>query len=40
MGCVHTHRGMLAIEGWGNASQIQNVVQKIGENNRKVKKIS
>jgi hypothetical protein len=29
---------MLAIEGWGNASQIQNGVQKIGENNRKARK--
>jgi hypothetical protein len=31
---------MLAIEGWGNPSHIQNVVQKIGENNEKAKKTS
>jgi hypothetical protein len=30
---------MLAIKGWGNPSQIQNVMQKIWEDNRKVGKI-
>jgi hypothetical protein len=38
MGCVHTHQGMFAIEGWGSPSWIRNVVQKIGEDNRKVGK--
>jgi len=31
MGCVHTHRGMLIIEGWGSPSWIWSVVQKTGE---------
>ncbi len=31
MGCVHTHRWMLTIEGWGSPSPIQNVVEKIGK---------
>jgi hypothetical protein len=31
---------MPKIEGWGNPSRAQNVVQKIGEDNRKVKKIN
>jgi hypothetical protein len=35
MGCVHTHQGMLAIERWGNQSCVQNVMQKIGEDNWK-----
>ncbi len=39
MGCVHTHWGMPIIEGWGSPSHIQNVVQKIGEDNRKARKI-
>jgi len=30
---------MPAIEGWGNLRHIQNVVQKIRENNQKVGKI-
>ncbi len=38
MGCVHTHQGMPTIEGWGSPSCIQNVVWKIGEDNRKVGK--
>jgi hypothetical protein len=39
MGCVHTHRRMFAIKGWGNQSRVRNVVQKIGEDNWKVGKI-
>jgi hypothetical protein len=39
MGCVHTHQGLFTIEGWGNISRIWNVVQKIGEDNQKAKKI-
>jgi hypothetical protein len=39
MGCVHTHQGMLTIEGWGNPRHIQSDVQKIREDNRKVGKI-
>jgi hypothetical protein len=39
MGCVHAHRGMLAIEGWGSPSHVQNVVQKTREDNQKVGKI-
>jgi hypothetical protein len=39
MGCVHTHRGRLAIERCGNLSHIQNVVEKIEEDNQKVQKI-
>ncbi len=38
MGCVHTHRGMPTIKGWGISSHIQSVVPKIGEDNRKVGK--
>jgi hypothetical protein len=40
MGCVHTHRRMLAIEGWGSPSSIWNVVQKIEEGNWKARKSS
>jgi hypothetical protein len=40
MGYVHTHQGMLAIEGWGSPSCIWSVVLKNGENNRKVGKTS
>jgi hypothetical protein len=39
MGCVHTHQGILAIQGWGNQSCIQSVVKKIGEANWKLEKI-
>jgi hypothetical protein len=39
MGCVHTHWGMHAIEGWGSPSHIWSVVQKTRENNRKAVKI-
>jgi hypothetical protein len=37
--CVHTHWGMPTIEGWGSPSHIWSVVEKIGEDNRKVRKI-
>jgi hypothetical protein len=30
---------MFAIEGWGNPSHIQNVVEKTGEDNQKAQKI-
>jgi hypothetical protein len=40
MGCVHTHHERLVIERCGNLSCIQNVVEKIGEDNQKVKKTS
>jgi hypothetical protein len=33
MGCVHTHQGILAIEGWGSSSHLWNVMEKIGEDN-------
>ncbi len=39
MGCVHTHQGMLAIEGWGSPNCIQSVMQKIGKDNKKTEKI-
>jgi hypothetical protein len=39
MGCAHTYWTIFAIEGWGNPSRIQNVVEKIKEDNRKVGKI-
>jgi hypothetical protein len=31
MGCVHTHWGILVIEGWDSPSHIQNVVEKLGK---------
>jgi hypothetical protein len=40
MGCVHTHRRMLAIEGWGSPNHVQNGMQKTSEDNRKVGKTS
>jgi len=40
MGCVHTHRGMLAIEGWDNPSRVRSVMKKTRENSQKVRKIS
>ncbi len=40
MGCVHTHRRILLIKGWGNPSRIRNVVEKTREDNRKVGNIS
>jgi hypothetical protein len=33
MGCVHTHQGMHAIEGWGSPSRVQSVMEKIGKDN-------
>jgi hypothetical protein len=39
MGCVHTHWWMYVIERWGSPSRVQNAMQKIGEDNWKVKKI-
>jgi hypothetical protein len=38
MGCVHTHRRIPTIEGCGSPNCIRNVVEKDGENNRKVGK--
>jgi hypothetical protein len=38
MGCVHTHQGIFAIEGWGSPSFVQSVVEKTRENNQKVGK--
>jgi hypothetical protein len=38
MGCVHMHRGIFTIEGWGSLSGIWNVVEKTREDNQKVKK--
>jgi hypothetical protein len=38
MGCVHTHRGMPTIKGWGRPSCIWRAMQKIRKNNRKVGK--
>ncbi len=38
LGSVHTHWGMLIIEGWGNPSRVWSVVQKIREDNRKARK--
>jgi hypothetical protein len=40
MGCVHTHQGRPAIEGCGSPSHIQNVPEKIKEDNQKVRKTS
>ncbi len=33
------HQGILTIEGWGNPSYVQNIVEKIRENNQKARKI-
>jgi hypothetical protein len=38
MGCVHTHRRILTIGGWGSPSHVPSVVQKIREDNQKVGK--
>ncbi len=38
MGCVHTQREILTIEGCGNPSHVRNVVEKDGEYNEKVAK--
>jgi hypothetical protein len=40
MGCVHMHRKIPIIERCGNLSHIQNVVEKDGQDNRKVGKAS
>jgi len=40
MGCVHTHRRILVIEGWGNSSWVQSAMEKIGEDNKKVGNIN
>ncbi len=40
MGCVHTHRRMPTIKGWGGPNHIQCVVQKNGEDTQNDKKIS
>jgi hypothetical protein len=39
MGCVHTHWGMLTIEGWDSPSRVWNVMQKTREDNQKDGKI-
>ncbi len=38
MGCVHTHWKRPTIEGCDSLNHIQNIVDKIGENNQKVEK--
>jgi len=40
MGCVHTHRRMPTIKGWGSPSHVRNAMQKTKENNWKVRKTS
>ncbi len=40
MGCVHMHWGRFAIERCGSSSCMLNVMEKIGEDNRKVEKIN
>jgi len=40
VGCVHTRHGRPIIKRCGNPSCIQSIVEKIGENNQKAKKIS
>jgi len=39
MGCVHTHRRIPAIEGWGSPSCTQSAVKNIKEANRKPRKV-
>jgi hypothetical protein len=45
MGCVHTHQGILAIEGWGNSNHVQSIVkitredEKIGKTNQVVSQV-
>jgi hypothetical protein len=39
MGCVHTHWRIPTIEGCGNRSRVQNIVEKDGEDNWKVGKV-
>jgi hypothetical protein len=40
MRCVHTHRRRPKIKGGGSLNHVRNIVKKIGEDNRKVGKIS
>jgi len=40
MGCVHMHQEIPTIEGCGNPSHVQSVVEKNGEDNQKLGKIS
>ncbi len=40
MGCVHTHCGRFTIEGCNSLNYILNIMEKIGEDNWKVGKIS
>jgi hypothetical protein len=35
---AHRVNGMCAIEGWGNPSHVQSVVEKTRENNRRARK--
>jgi len=37
-GCVHTHQGGPIIGGCGSPNYVQNDVEKIGQNNQKVRK--
>jgi hypothetical protein len=39
MGYVHMHQRILIIEGWGNPSYIQNVVEKLEVTSQKLEKI-
>jgi hypothetical protein len=37
---VHTHRKITTIEGWGSLSHVQNVMEKIREDNQNIRKTS
>ncbi len=39
MGCVHTHQRIFAIERCGNPSHLQSIMEKDGEDIRKVGKV-
>jgi hypothetical protein len=39
MGCVHTHQGMPVIEQSGSPSCVWSVMEKIGKDNQKVRKL-
>jgi hypothetical protein len=39
IGCVDTHWGMLAIEGWGNPSHLRNVAQNIGKTIERLRRL-
>jgi hypothetical protein len=39
MGCVHTHQKIPTIERCGNPSHVWNIMEKDGEDNRKVRKV-